>query len=98
VAPRKRQILWSDLALTDLQHIQRWVSHDRPAAARKLATSIQKSVERLASFPESGQLVPGFEDRGCREIVVRPHRVVYVVSGTEIHVLRVWHARRGDPR
>jgi len=98
VAPRKRVILWTDRALEDLVQLRDWVSHDRPAAARKLAATLRKSVERLARFPHSGRLVPGFEARGYREVVVRPYRVIFQVVGSEVHVLRVWHGRRDQPR
>jgi plasmid stabilization system protein ParE len=74
--------------------MKRYVSRDKPEAARDLAESINKSVLRLLVFPLSGRAVPEFPGSDLREVIVAPYRVVYQPRGLDIVVLRVWHGMR----
>ena len=91
---RKRKLLWSGLALDDLKEMREYVSRDKPAAARKLAQSIKKSVLRLRDHPLSGRVVPELSHLGYREVIVAPYRIIYEVQPTRVVILRVWHGRR----
>lgn len=91
---RRHEILWSGPALQDLREIRDYVSRDKPMAARKLAQSIRKSVLRLARNPRSGRIVPELTERGFRELIVAPYRIVYEVQDGRVLILRVWHGRR----
>jgi prevent-host-death family protein len=42
-------------------------------------------------FPESGRSIPEFPDLPHREVIVRPYRFFYRVSGKTIWVVAVWH-------
>jgi plasmid stabilization system protein ParE len=85
---------WTKLALEDLRDIRRYVGHDRPDAARRLAGRIRAAVRRIALEPRSGRVVPEFQRDSLREVVVRPYRIVYAVRRGEADILRVWHGRR----
>ncbi len=56
-------------------------------------------VEHLTDLPESGCVVPEFNDPAIREIIRRPCRIVYRVKHPEdiVEIARVWHAARGIP-
>jgi len=70
-----------------------------PEAAAKLGQGVFDALERLPRFPESGRVVPEFEDPTIREIIRRPCRIVYRVKHDEqlVEIARVWHAARGIP-
>ena len=61
---------------------------------RPLAARLVDSVERLAQFPDSGRVVPEFQDRGLREVLWRNYRVVYRTSRAQIEVVAVFHGSR----
>jgi toxin ParE1/3/4 len=90
---RKLKLLWSGPALDDLRRIRDYVSVDKPGAARKLASSIREKVLRLRDHPLSGRVVPELAERGYREVVIAPYRIVYRVEKSRVVILRVWHGR-----
>ncbi|HNU31913.1 MAG TPA: type II toxin-antitoxin system RelE/ParE family toxin [Sedimentisphaerales bacterium] len=53
----------------------------------------------MADFPESGRVVPEFDDPTIREVIRRPCRIVYRVKHQEriIEIARIWHTARGMP-
>ena len=89
---------WTKGARADLRDIVAHISRDRPRAARQLAHKIRGAVAELVDFPEMGRQVPEFGDPTLRERVVRPYRVIYRLTDSEIRVLAVVHGRRSlDP-
>ncbi|MBM4028180.1 MAG: type II toxin-antitoxin system RelE/ParE family toxin [Planctomycetes bacterium] len=54
----------------------------------------------LADFPQSGRVVPEFDDPSIREIIRRPCRIVYRVRTQDqmVEIARIWHAARGIPQ
>jgi hypothetical protein len=40
-----------------------------------------------------GERLPGFGDREVRRVLVRGHEIRYEVSGANLVVLRIFHAR-----
>jgi len=93
------RLIWSPAARLDLREIAEFISEDDPVAAKKFVRHLLQTVERLQLFPESGRIVPEFEDPHLREIIRSPCRVVYRLNHEllRIDVLRIWHARRGIP-
>ena len=93
------KLIWSPSAQLDLKDIAAFIAEDSPSAARRFAKSLLQVVERLADFPESGRIVPEFNDPAIREVIRRPCRLVYRINRGEhtIEIVRVWHAARGTP-
>jgi hypothetical protein len=44
-------------------------------------------------------VVPERRERDCREIVLKPYRIVYRVKNEQklVEILRYWHGARGTP-
>jgi toxin ParE1/3/4 len=87
------RILWTPLALEDLEGISHYVeSKSTLATANRVCRTIYDSVQRLRHFPETGK--PGLED-GTREMVVSGLPAYIVVHRLGPHdaveVLRIWH-------
>jgi plasmid stabilization system protein ParE len=92
-------LTWAPAARLDLKDLAAYIAEDNPAAARSFVRSVFQNVERLSEFPESGRMVPEFNDRQIREVVRKPCRIVYRIKREErnIEIVRVWHAARGIP-
>jgi toxin ParE1/3/4 len=94
----KRQIVWSDPALQDLEHIYsflRFRTRDRPSA-RGHVRSIVEAVAPLAAMPHLGKASAVSPERNYRELVFETYRIYYRVEARTIYVVRVWDTRR-DP-
>lgn len=91
------RVVWSRWARQDLRELELWILEESGAErAEVIIESILDSVARLARFPESGRLVPELlriGERGYREVVVTPWRVVYRVAARPV-VLAVFDGRR----
>ncbi|QND44661.1 type II toxin-antitoxin system RelE/ParE family toxin (plasmid) [Rhizobium lusitanum] len=87
-------IEWGEDALNDVNEMVNFISEFNPPAAKALVDQIEKSVDRLPTFPFSyrtGRVA------GTREMPVGKHIVIYSVSETEVLVLRVLHSAQQWP-
>ena len=93
------RLIWSPTAKFDLKDIAAFIAEDSNSAAERFVRSLFHAVERFADFPESGRIVPEFNDPVLREIIRKPCRIVYRVDNRKrtIEIARVWHAARGTP-
>jgi len=87
-------VRWTQRARTDLQEIYDFVARDSPQAAYALVERIITASERLASFPESGRVVPEFPTLGYREVIVSSYRVLYRLEPEIVWIVAVIHGRR----
>ena len=71
------QLIWSPTSRLDLQDLLAYIASDDPLAAQNFARGVFNAIERLAEFPESGRVVPEFNERTIREVIRRPCRIVY---------------------
>ncbi len=64
------RLIWSESAREDVRSIRRFVARDSRQAAARLAADIMASVRCLRNFPESGRIVPEFDNQAYREVIV----------------------------
>ncbi len=83
------QIKWAEPALNDLNEITEYIALDKPRVAKKLVSSVFKSVKRLKGLPESGKKPFELPDTDYREIIVEPCRVFYRVEAVNVYILYV---------
>ncbi len=93
------RLIWAPSARLDLKDIATFIAEESRSAAEKFVRSLLRAVERLAEFPESGRIVPEFNDQAIREVIRKPCRVVYRIDHKKrtVEIARVWHAARGAP-
>ena len=93
------KLIWSPTAKFDLKDIAAFIAEDSFLAAKRFVERLFHAVERLRDFPESGRIVPEFNDPAIREVIRKPCRIVYRVD-SKMHIVeiaRVWHAARETP-
>ena len=90
------RVVLSNLALADLDEVERYMARDDPGAAIDTVLRLLAAAEILARHPEAGR--PG-RVPGTRELVVNstPHVMPYRVRDNLVEVLRVLHGRRRWP-
>lgn len=93
------QVILSVPARSDLQNIVHYISLDDREQARRFGMFLIQQARSLGQFPERGRVVPEFEDKSIREIIVKDYRVVYRVDREKrtIEIVRFWHTGRGTP-
>lgn len=89
------RVTFAESALLDLEGVLDWyASQEASDVGRRLVGEVVASVEQLASFPESGRIVPEFETPQLREIIHPPFRIIYRLDGERVRVVRVWRSER----
>ena len=90
------RVVWTRLALDDLEHAREYIEAANPQAAHATIDRIERAVEALISFPEIGR--PGRME-GTRELVVvgTPFVVPNRVQGQSVSILGVIHSARRWP-
>ena len=87
-------IVWSPQAVRDVESIRAYVAEDSRRYADLVVGRIFSCVERLASFPESGRIVPELNRPEIREVIARPYRVVYRCRPGLVEIVTVFRASR----
>ncbi len=92
-----RTVIWTEHALTTFEQIILYISHDSDYYAKHFAQKIIEHIELLSSFPESGRIVPEYDDPVIREIIYRNYRIVYHLKEDSIALLYLGHAAKKLP-
>jgi plasmid stabilization system protein ParE len=92
------EVRWTLQAADDLEAIAERIAQDSPHYASLFVMDVLAAVDRVASFPQSGRLVPETRDPSLRETVLGNYRIIYRVRAELVEVLTVYHrARLLDP-
>jgi len=85
------RIIWSPLAIERITEIALNIAEDKPSASVKWVDSVFNMVEKIATFPKSGRIVPEIEKDNFREIIHGNYRIIYSISENNIEILTVRH-------
>lgn len=88
------QISWSDLAVEDLRSIYDYIAKDSAFYAERQIARFIERTEQLIAFPESGRVVPEFNDESLRELIEGNYRIIYSLGKGEVWIIRIHHAAR----
>ena len=88
------QVRWSLTAGNDLQDIENFIARDSVLHAIAFVDRVVESAETLLKNPRIGRVVPEFNREDLREVIFRSYRVVYLLQGDKIVILRVVHGSR----
>lgn len=91
------RVRWLQKAIRSLDAEADYIAQENPTAATEMFVYIKSKVDALGNFPASGR--PG-RVPNTRELVIDryPFVIPYRVVGDELHVLRVFHTRRKQPK
>jgi len=88
------KIIWSQLALSRIKEIARYIAQDKPKAADKWVDRIFGKVEILSQFPEMGRQVPEINNTNVRELIYGNYRIIYRYDKNKIFILTVRHGQQ----
>jgi toxin ParE1/3/4 len=88
------RLIWSPLAIEDVEAIRAYVARDSQDSASFLVERLVAAVERLETHPLSGRVVPEVGDEALREAIHGNYRIVYRVRVDLVEVVTVFHGAR----
>lgn len=92
-----RRALFEPEASAELEEAALWYEAQRSGLGLALLAAVDRAVEHLAAWPDSGIPVPGVPaSLSVRQLPVSrfPYRIAYLVTPQELRVLAVAHDRR----
>ena len=91
------KVYWTDEALKHLDNIYRYIAEDSPVYAVRMVDKITRRSQQIGGFPQSGRMVPEYQDIEIREVIEPPYRIVYRVTPNGVDVLAVFHGAQSLP-
>ncbi len=94
---KKFKVEWSRAASTDLLNIIDYIFEDSTNAAISIFEKIRAQCEKLNQSPERGRIVSELKEYGIysfHELIVKPWRIIYRISGYKVYILAVIDSRR----
>ena len=88
------KLVWSEPAVSDLDAIHAYISHDAAVYADAVVLELLDTAESLIQFPDAGRRVPELQDSQTRELIIGNYRLMYEIQGEIIHILTVLHGAR----
>jgi plasmid stabilization system protein ParE len=88
------EIRWTETALSDLNGIYEFISQDSFVYAGRVADNLLKAADRISTFPKIGRRIPEFDDDRVREVLVGPHRIMYSIGDSFVHIVTIIHGSR----
>lgn len=85
----------TELAYTDLEDIENYISQDSPAIARNFINRIFDKIDYLYQHPSFGKPVPEIGNKLIRELLLNKYRIIYqIVDERNINIIRIVHGSR----
>ena len=88
------QIVWTKLALSDIDNIYNFIALESPYYARKTIEQFFVRVEVLALYPLLGKVVNEYLKSDVKELIEGNYRIFYKFNKNGISIIRVHHAAR----
>ncbi len=84
-------VYWTETAVQHLSSIYTYLFQTSPAHAQRTVDRITRRSQQIVTFPNSGRVVPEFENDRIREIIEGKYRIIYTIQSNQIEVLAVLH-------
>jgi toxin ParE1/3/4 len=82
-------------ALRDLEEFKAWYAGQGVFdIGERLSAEVFQRVEVLVDHPDTGRVVPEFEQSFLRELIHPPFRIVYRHDTKRVRIVRVWRSER----
>jgi len=93
------EIVWTNQALHKLNKFVDYIARDDFVTAEKWALKLIEKTDQLIEQPESGRIVPEYNEPNLRELIFGNYRVIYRIRKEEnkIYIQTVSHTRQNPP-
>ena len=87
-------IIWAPQAFADLESLLDYIARSEPATARRFGQKVLDRIESLATFPDSGSLVPEDDTMTYREVFQGPYRIIFRSDKSKVVIVAIHHGAR----
>ncbi|HYR11026.1 MAG TPA: type II toxin-antitoxin system RelE/ParE family toxin [Longimicrobium sp.] len=91
------RVHWTESAAGHLTALHDYIARDSTVYARRMVDRLTSRSKQLARFPQSGRMVPEYQQDDVRELIEGPYRIIYRILPQQIDVLAVVHGARELP-
>lgn len=89
------KVNWTAQAINDINSVAEYIAQDSRHFAEIQVERFFSHVLILERKPLAGRIVPEFQDKKIREVIVGNYRIVYrIVSTLQVDILTVHHSAR----
>ncbi len=88
------KIKWSPRAAAHLTDICDYIAEDSKVYARIFSQKVLALIKEISQFPQSGRVVPEYQDKNLRERIYGSYRIVYRVKKEVLEVVAICHGAR----
>lgn len=90
------KVVWTRLALQDLDNAYEFIAHHSPKAAKGIIKKVEEGISNLKEYPNLGKKG---RLKGIRELVIpnSPFILPYRIKETHIEVIAFLHGKRKWP-
>lgn len=88
------RIRWSPRSVDNLESICEYIAKDSLHFATVFAKSIFRVVDTIKEFPNSGRVVPEYNNKDLREKILNNYRIVYRVKDEYIEIVVITHCSK----
>ena len=90
------EIVWTNQAVKKLNDFVDYIARDDFETAESWAMDIIRKTDQLIEQPESGRIVPEYNEHSLRELILSNYRVIYRIRKEEnkIYIQTIWHVRQ----
>lgn len=94
------EIVWTNQALINFNKFVDYIAQDDVATAEKWLVKLIDKTDQLIEQPESGRIVPEYNEPSLRELIFGNYRVIYRIRKEKntIYIQTVWHVRQDPPK
>lgn len=86
-------IRWSSEARDDVDRLADFIATYDQSFAGEIEQELEQAPKKLLDFPRRGSRLSQYDPREVREFRVRNYLLRYELAGSDIFVLRFFHAR-----
>ncbi len=89
------KVIWTELSRDDLQEIFDYIAEDSKRYASITVNKIYNRAQDIIDNPYVGRIVPEFNSKIIREVIMGNYRIVYkIVTEYQVDILRIYHSAR----
>jgi len=88
------KIIWSPRAASNLEDICEYIARDSKYYAALFAKRIIAIVKNIPEFPNSGRIVPEYNNENLREKIYKNYRIIYRVKHDFIEIVAICHSAK----
>ena len=91
------KIKYTPEVIDDLVRLREFIEIKNPMAAQRIAVQIIQGIDKLKLFPMMGiKVTKAPQPEAIRDLFIGPYTIRYLVSESEIIILRLWHGKEAD--